>query len=390
MKKILLFISILMLSPSSLAESLKNSAGLANGDLKLINDIYAAILEKYVDEIKGADLLDACLSGMLSKAGPEARILNVGEFRNKDALDKRSGVGLELNIVNGEVRVINPIEGAPAFLAGVRAGDALVKINGIPVRGKSLNEIVSILRGPPGSKVTLSMLRPGKNALLDIDVFRKEIQVQTTALKLLPGDVVYIQVARLGERTPFELAHKLIEASSLRKIRGIILDIRNNKGGLLNSAVELVSIFLPQGALIVTTHGRDSVEGYAYRARDNKFAKFTGGFDRDLKSIPMVVLINDRSAAGAEIVASSMQDNNRAIVVGYPSVGVSTIETIISISDDSKALSLTTERWKRPKFLTMGTAGVIPDFVMPEIKEPNDVSTSSSDLFLLKAQSLLH
>jgi len=325
----------------------------------LFSDALAIIQSDYVDEISARDLIYGALKGMVSALDPHSQFMDPDTYNELkvDTEGKFGGLGIEITIKDGLLTIITPIEDTPAWQAGIKANDRIVKINNEITRDISLTESVKKLRGKPGEAVTLTILRESEKKLLEFKIVRDIIKIKDIKeAKILEEGVGYIRLVEFREGTSGQLDNAL---SDLKKngMNALILDLRNNPGGLLDVAVKVVEKFIEKEKLIVYTQGRKA-------AQDLKF------FSRNANPIldlPMVVLINEGSASASEIVAASLQDYKRAIILGIKSFGKGSVQTVIPLSDGS-GLRLTTSKYFSPLGKVIHGQGVAPDIVVEEGK----------------------
>ncbi|MFH1269824.1 MAG: S41 family peptidase [Candidatus Omnitrophota bacterium] len=345
---------------SSAAE--QNKAGKNKKDdlyrqVELFSDTLAIIDSEYVDETKPRDLIYGALKGMLSALDPHSQFMDPDTYNELkvDTEGKFGGLGIEITIEDGLLTVVTPIEGTPAWKVGLKPKDKIVKINGEITRDMTLTEAVKRLRGNPGEAVNISILRESEKKILDFKIVRDIIKVnKIKEAKILQDNIGYIRLAEFGENTAKDMD---IALESLKKegMNALILDLRNNPGGLLDAAVRITGKFLEKGKLIVYTKGR----------KQNQNMEFFSKEAHPITDMPMVVLINEGSASGSEIMAGSFQDHKRAIILGIKSFGKGSVQTIVPLSDGS-ALRLTTSRYFTPSGKLIHEKGIMPDIVVEE------------------------
>lgn len=328
--------------------------------LNLFGDIFERVRNDYVDTSDDAELIEAAINGMLAHLDPHSTYLNPKKFREMQVQTRGEfgGLGIEVTMENGLVRVVTPIDDTPAARAGVKAGDMITHLDGTPVLGMTLAEAVEQMRGAVNSRIKVTVLREGADQPLEIEIVRDIIKVQSVRTRP-EGEIGYIRVTTFNEQTEEGLKRgiaKLKEEIGADRIKGYVLDLRNNPGGLLDQAVAVSDAFLNQGE-IVSTRGRDDSNQQRYNARQGDLA--------DGK--PMVVLINGGSASASEIVAGALQDHGRAIVLGTDSFGKGSVQTIIPIQGQG-ALRMTTARYYTPSGHSIQAKGIIPDIKVQQAK----------------------
>jgi carboxyl-terminal processing protease len=328
-------------------------------ELRTFTDVYARIKKDYVEEVDDKKLLESAIRGMLAGLDPHSAYLNEEEFRELQigTTGEFGGLGIEVGMEDGFVKVISPIDDTPAQRAGVKAGDLIIRLNDKPVKGMSLNDAVNLMRGKKGTEITLTIVRDGVDKPLTIPITRDIIRVKSVKSQMLEPGFGYVRVTNFQAKT----AQNVIDAvEELREqngepLDGLVLDLRNNPGGVLNGAVGVSDAFLDEG-LIVYTEGRneESVLRYSATAGDV------------LEGAPMVVLINGGSASASEIVAGAMQDHKRAIIMGNKSFGKGSVQTILPIKADA-ALKLTTARYYTPSGHSIQAEGIVPDIALENL-----------------------
>ena len=334
--------------------------------LKLFGDVYERVRAEYVEEVGDRELIEAAINGMLTSLDPHSSYLDTEKYRDMQVQTRGEfgGLGIEVTMENGLVKVVSPIDDTPASKAGVQPGDLVTHIDGEAVMGMSLSEAVEKMRGPVDSRIDLRLLRKGREEPFDISLNRAVIKISPVRARV-EGDVAYIRLTTFNEQTASEMRDKLEETTTKigDKLSGIVLDLRNNPGGLLDQAVAVADAFLDKGE-VVSTRGRrpDSVQRFNARAGDIA------------KGVPIVVLINGGSASASEIVAGALQDQRRAIVMGTQSFGKGSVQTIMPLSGNG-AIRLTTARYYTPAGTSIQARGIVPDI---EVHQAN-VETLDDD-----------
>ena len=352
-------------------------AGKANEDrevykfLNLFGETFEKIKNNYVEEVPVKDLIESAIEGMLSSLDPHSSYLNDQELNELKVQTKGEfgGLGIEVTLENGFVKVIAPIDDTPASEAGILSGDLITHLDDEPVLGMTLSEAVAIMRGKVGSKIKLSVTR-NENESIDIEITRAIIQLKAVKARI-ENDIVYIRVSSFNQKVDIQIIDAIKKFKSKNNVVGYILDLRNNPGGLLDQAVSVTDIFLEKGE-IVSTRGRNEKEGSRYNA-----------VKKDLTNgLPLVVLINQGSASASEIVAGALQDHKRAIIMGTKSFGKGSVQTIIPSGSDV-AIKLTTALYYTPLGRSIQKTGIDPDILVEQAvltKIGGDNGRKESDL----------
>ncbi len=336
---------------------------LADVHLQNFAQVLDLIEQHYVEQKTSKEIIHGAIQGAVSTLDPHSAFMTPEEFRELqiETKGKFSGIGIEITLKDRTLTVVSPIEGTPAYRAGLRAGDQIVKIDGKPTRNLSLTEAVKMIRGPKGSKVTLTINRQGFPAPKDFPIVREIIPIRSVKARIIEGGLGYIRVANFQDQTDNDLKGYLAKMrQKLSPMKGLILDLRNDPGGLLEQAVQVADEFLGSG-LIVYTQGRSPQQNMRFYARP--------GQEGENREIPLVVLINEGSASASEIVAGALKDQKRAVVVGSKSFGKGSVQTIIPLEDGS-ALRLTTALYYTPSGQTIQDKGIVPDILVKEPEPP--------------------
>lgn len=319
-------------------------------------DLFGEVLERtknsYVEEVSDKKLIEAAINGMLMSLDPHSSFLDEQSFKNmtEQTKGKFGGLGIEVTTDSGLVKVISPIDDTPAFKAGIKAGDYITDIDGETVIGLSLSEAVEKMRGTPGTKVKLSIRRVNEKPI-EVTLKREEIKIQSVKSEIFSKDVLYVRITSFNEETDKMLEKAINDAKKSLKndLKGLVLDVRNNPGGLLDQAVNVSDMFIEQGE-IVSTRSRNESDTIKYMAKDNDI----------IKGLPIVVLINGGSASASEIVAGALQDHKRAIVIGEKSFGKGSVQTVMPLSATT-AMRITTSRYYTPSGRSIQAKGIEPD-----------------------------
>ncbi|HEX8899678.1 S41 family peptidase [Vitreimonas sp.] len=321
--------------------------------LELFADVLARVEQDYVTEINEEEAMEAAIQGMLASLDPHSSYMNATDYREMQTQTRGEygGLGIEVTSEEGVVRVVSPIDGTPAARAGIQAGDYLTAIDGESIVGLTLNDAVRRMRGEAGSSITVTVAREGTDPF-DVTLQREIINVRAVTARV-DGDIGIIRISTFNERTSDMLqdAIRTVRRDTGGRLRGVVVDLRNNPGGLLDQAIEVSDAFL-DGGEVVSTRGRQPEDVQRYNARRGE----------DLAGVPVVVLINGASASAAEIVAGALQDRNRALIVGTDSFGKGSVQTVIPLQGGRDgALRLTTARYYTPAGRSIQGAGITPD-----------------------------
>ena len=328
--------------------------------LNLFGDVFERVRADYVEETDDASLIDNAINGMLSSLDPHSSYLNPKNYRDMQVQTRGEfgGLGIEVTMENGLVKVVTPIDETPASEAGVRPNDLITHLDDEPIMGMSLSEAVEKMRGPVGTAIKLSIIREGRDEPFDISITRDKITIKSVRYRR-EGDIGYIRVTTFNEQTSSGLdeAVTALQKEIGANLKGYIIDLRNNPGGLLDQAISVSDAFLEQGE-IVSTRGRHSEDTQRYNSRGGDM---TGGR-------PVVVLVNGGSASASEIVAGALQDHRRATIIGTRSFGKGSVQTIIPLGSDG-AIRLTTARYYTPSGRSIQAKGIDPDLVVRQETE---------------------
>jgi carboxyl-terminal processing protease len=325
-------------------------------DLSLIDGVIQLVQRDYVHPVGARELTKDALKGMLNRLDPHSDYMDEREYHDSQTniSGRFGGLGIEISEQGGVPKIIAPIDGTPAARAGLQPGDLIVSIEGESAHGMNLDKVVRVLRGKPGTKVTITIAR-GDRQPFDVTITRSIIQVQTVKSKLEPNGIGYVRITEFGEQTPTDLKHALTQLNKQAggTLKGMVLDLRNDPGGLLTSAVAIAGDFL-KGGTVVTIKGRLPTDNHAYKADAGDTVEPTA---------PMVVLINGASASASEIVAGALQDRHRATIMGTQSFGKGSVQTIIPLNGHG-ALRLTTALYYTPGGRSIQGQGIAPDVVV--------------------------
>jgi carboxyl-terminal processing protease len=338
----------------------ETAASLPVEELRTFSDVFGRIKNDYVEDVEDKTLLENAVRGMLSGLDPHSAYLDQEQFKELQVgtSGEFGGLGIEVGMEDGFVKVIAPIDDTPAQRAGVEAGDLIIRLDDTPVKGLSLNDAVKIMRGKPGTTLRLTIVREGVEQPLKIDIKRDVIKVKSVKQRMLADGFGYVRISQFQSKT----AENMVDAvAELRKeaggpLKGLVLDLRNNPGGVLNGAVAVSDAFLKKG-LIVYTEGR---------VNDSKL-RFNATPDDILDNAPLVVLVNQGSASASEIVSGALQDHRRAIIVGNQTFGKGSVQTILPLSNGT-AVKLTTARYFTPSGRSIQAEGIKPDIELEQVR----------------------
>jgi len=361
---------------SALAQKSGAEAPLPLDELRQLADVYGLIKSDYVEKVDDKKLLSEAIAGMVASLDPHSVYLDQKDFAEmqEEVEGRFVGVGVEVAMEDGYVKIVTPIEDTPAYRAGIKAGDLITRIDNIPVKGLSLDDAIKRMRGEPHSKVMLTIARRGADAPWVVPVERQEIKVASVKGRMIEPGYAWLRISQFQEETVDEMAAKIKELYAQNPgIKGLVLDLRNDPGGLLPSAIGVSSAFLPQNEVIVSTKGQLPESNATFYGRREFYAVRPGAdplgkLPAALKTVPMVVLVNTGSASASEIVAGALQDYKRAIVLGSQTFGKGSVQTLRQLTEDT-AVKLTTARYYTPKGRSIQALGIVPDLKVDETAE---------------------
>lgn len=361
MKKFVLTLSLFVLIPFTAQQATAQNTSSHEETLKLLDlfgDVFDKVRRDYVEEVTDKKLIEAAINGMLTDLDPHSSFLNADDFKDMREQTKGEfgGLGIEVTMKNGLVYIVAPIDDTPAFNAGLKAGDYISHIDGEAVYGMTIGEAVKKMRGKPGSKIDIKIIREGEKKPLDIEITRDIITVNSVRAKTY-DDVGYLRITSFTENTGqslIEEIERIKKEVGKEDLKGFVLDLRNNPGGLLTEAINVSDAFLDNGE-IVSTRGRHPEDSQ----------KFSATFGDIADSNPIVVLINSGSASASEIVAGALQDHRRAVVIGEKSFGKGSVQTVIPLPSES-AIRLTTSRYYTPSGTSIQAKGISPDIIVEQ------------------------
>ncbi len=359
-------------------------------ELRQLSDVFGLIKSDYVEAVEDKKLLTEAISGMVASLDPHSAYLDKKAFKElrEGTQGKFVGLGIEVGMEDGYVKVISPIEDSPAYKAGLKAGDLITRLDSTPVKGLTLDEAVKRMRGEPNTKITLTVARKEEDKPLMITIVRQEIKVQSVKGKVIEPGYAWIRIAQFQEPTVDDLAKKINAIYQQDpSIKGLVLDLRNDPGGVLPGAIGVSAAFLPKDVPIVSTNGQLPDSKATYLARREYYGNRGGGdplarLPEQIKKVKMVVLVNSGSASASEIVAGALQDYKRATIMGTQTFGKGSVQTIRQLSADT-AVKLTTARYYTPNGRSIQAKGIVPDLLVDEYADGdgmNGMRLRESDL----------
>jgi carboxyl-terminal processing protease len=348
-------------------------------NIETFTSILSIVKKNYVDDVNSKDLITGAINGMLSSLDPHSAFLTPDLYKDlqMDTQGRFGGLGIEITVRNGVLTVVSPIEDTPAYKAGVKAGDQIIKIEDEFTKDMTLVDAVKKMRGNKGSKITISIKREGISELLNFDLVRDTIRVQSVRSRVLEEGYGYVRLAQFQERTDRDLQRSLEKLKEEKGgLKGLVLDLRNNPGGLLTQAVRVSDMFLESGMIVYTDGRLESQKQKYFAHKDGTWSNF-----------PIVVLINGGSASASEIVAGALQDHKRAVILGTKSFGKGSVQTILPL-DDNSALRLTTARYFTPKGRSIQATGIVPDIVIENPVQIPETKVENRDRPILREENL--
>jgi len=350
-------------------------------EIRQLTDVFGAIKNHYVEPVEDRKLIQEAISGMLTGLDPHSAFLNADAFKDLQTSTQGEfgGLGIEVAPEDGAVRVVAPIDDTPAFRAGIKAGDLIIKIDDKLTRGMPLSDAVKLMRGAKGTAVTLTVVRKGEANPLEFKLVRDVIRTQSVRSRIIEPGYAFVRISQFQERTVEDLVKHLNDAYKAGPLKGLVLDLRNDPGGLLHSAIGVSAAFLPKRALVVSTDGRmpDAKRRFVAAPEDYQRSRGEDVLARlppEVKTVPMVVLVNGASASASEIVAGALQDHKRATVMGTQTFGKGSVQTIIPLRTDGDrpaAIKLTTARYFTPSGRSIQAKGIEPDLPVDDTAQGN-------------------
>ena len=347
-------------------------AGLPIDELRPFAEVYSAIKQGYVEPVEDKKMISNAISGMLANLDPHSSYLDADAFKDLQVgtQGEFGGLGIEVGMEDGLVKVVSPIEDTPAYRAGIKSGDLIFKLDDTLVKGLTLNDAVKKMRGKPKTSIKLSILRKGETKPLEITLVREVIKVQSVKSKLTEPGYGWVRVTQFQDNTVAELAKHLTTLYKEGNLRGLVLDLRNDPGGLLNGAIGVSAAFLPPDVKVVSTDGRTEDAKQEFLARPRDYLRGTKedplrNLPAEIKKVPMVVLVNSGSASASEIVAGALQDYKRAVIMGTQTFGKGSVQSVLPLPGNT-AIKLTTARYYTPEGRTIQAKGIVPDIIVEE------------------------
>jgi carboxyl-terminal processing protease len=345
-------------------------------DLQQLAAVYSMIKSEYVEPVDDKKLLTDAISGMVSGLDPHSQYFDKKSYKEfrEGTSGRFVGVGIEITQEDGLVRVVSPIEGSPADRAGLKPGDLITKVDDTAVKGLALDEAVKRMRGEPGTKVTLTIFRKDESRTFPVTITREEIRTQSVKAKEMEPGYAWIRLSQFQENTVQDFATKARDLYAKNpNIKGLVLDLRNDPGGLLDAAVAISAAFLPEGSTVVSTDGQIAESKSVFKAEPGDYMRHHGddplkNLPAALKSVPLVVLVNEGSASASEIVAGALQDHKRATLMGRRTFGKGSVQTVRPLGPDT-ALKITTARYYTPSGTSIQARGITPDILIDDTAE---------------------
>jgi carboxyl-terminal processing protease len=347
-------------------------------ELQQLAAVFGMVKSDYVEPVDEKKLISDAISGMVAGLDPHSQYFDKKTFKEfrEGTTGRFVGVGIEIGMEDGLVKVVSPIEGSPAFRAGLKSGDLITKIDDTAVKGLSMDQAVKRMRGEPSTKVSLTVFRKAENRSFPVTIVREEIRVQSVRAKSVEPGYAWVRVSQFQDRTVEDFVRKLEDIHKADpNLKGLVLDLRNDPGGLLEGAVAISAAFLPKDAVVVSTNGQIPDSKSMLKASPEYYQR-RGGTDvlkrlpASLKSLPMVVLVNEGSASASEIVAGALQDHKRAVIMGSQTFGKGSVQTVRPLSAET-ALKITTARYYTPSGRSIQAKGIVPDIWLDETPEGN-------------------
>jgi len=381
---------LISLQLSAVAE--RSAAPLPIDELRSFTEVYGRVKNDYVEAVDDKELIEEAINGMLSGLDPHSAYLNEEAFTEMKVgtQGEFGGLGIEVSMEDGFVKVVAPIEDTPAWNAGLKSGDLIIKLDDSNVKGMTLNDAVKLMRGKPGTDIVLTVVRKGEPQPQTITVTRDIIQIQSVKYRMLEEDYAYFRVTQFQEHTGEKLGQAIekLFAENEGPMKGMILDLRNDPGGLLTASIGVSAAFLQKDKLVVYTEGRTNDARMRMYARPEFYARgpkgdYLANVPEAAKTVPMVVLVNGGSASASEIVAGALQDHRRAVIMGTQTFGKGSVQTILPLGNGT-AIKLTTARYFTPSGQSIQAKGITPDIIVEdatiETKENSPLMRKEADL----------
>jgi carboxyl-terminal processing protease len=350
-------------------------------ELQQLAAVFGMVKTDYVEPVDEKKLISEAISGMVASLDPHSQYFDKKSFKEfrEGTSGRFVGVGIEITMEDGLVKVVSPIEDSPAFRAGLKSGDLITKIDDTAVKGLSINDAVKLMRGEPRTKVLLTILRKDENRTFPVTITREEIKTQSVKTRMVEPGYAWVRVSQFQDRTVEDFARKVEDLYKAGPLKGLVLDLRNDPGGLLDAAVALSAAFLAENVTVVSTNGQladskftytASPQHYLRRGGPDPIARLTKNTNGALKTVPLVVLVNEGSASASEIVAGALQDHKRGTILGSQTFGKGSVQTVRPLGPDT-GLKLTTARYYTPSGKTIQAKGIVPDVMVDETPEGN-------------------
>ncbi len=347
-------------------------------ELQQLAAVFGMIKSDYVEPVDERKLITDAISGMVTGLDPHSQFFDKKTFKEfrEGTSGRFVGVGIEIGMEDGLVRVVSPIEGSPAFRAGLKSGDLVTRIDDTAVKGLTMDQAVKRMRGEPGTRVVLMIFRKAENRSFPVTIVREEIRVQSVRGKVVEPGYAWVRISQFQDRTVEDFVRRVEDIYKQEpNLKGLVLDLRNDPGGLLEGAVAISAAFLPDDKVVVTTNGQLPDSRATFKASPEFYLR-RGGTDplkrlpEALEKVPMVVLVNEGSASASEIVAGALQDHKRAVVMGAQTFGKGSVQTVRQLGADT-ALKITTARYYTPSGRSIQASGIVPDVMLDETAEGN-------------------
>jgi len=347
-------------------------------ELQQLAAVFGMVKSDYVEAVDEKKLITDAIGGMVAGLDPHSQYFDKKSFKEfrEGTTGKFVGVGIEIGMEDGLVKVVSPIEGSPAFRAGLKSGDLITKIDDTVVKGLSMDQAVKRMRGEPNTKVVLTVFRKSENRSFPVTIAREEIRTQSVRSKIIEPGYAWLRVSQFQDRTVDDFVRKLDEIYKQEpNLKGLVLDLRNDPGGLLEASVAISAAFLPSDAVVVSTNGQIPDSKATFRASPEFYVRRGGGdplrkVPEAVKKVPLIVLVNEGSASASEIVAGALQDHKRATIMGAQTFGKGSVQTVRQLSPET-ALKITTARYFTPSGASIQAKGIVPDVMLDETSEGN-------------------
>ncbi len=347
-------------------------------EIQQLSAVFGLVKTDYVEPVDDKKLITDAISGMVASLDPHSQYFDKKSFKEfrEGTSGRFVGVGIEITQEDGLIKVVSPIEGSPAFRAGLKPNDLITQIDETAVKGLALNDAVKRMRGEPNTKVTLTIFRKDESRTFPVTITREEIKTQSVKGKVIEPGYAWIRLSQFQERTVDDFVRKIEEIYKQDpNVKGLVLDLRNDPGGLLDAAVAISAAFLPENVTVVTTNGQLAESKSTYKAAPEYYQRRSGGdplrrLPAAIKSVPMVVLVNEGSASASEIVAGALQDHKRATIMGSQTFGKGSVQTVRPLGPDT-GIKLTTARYYTPSGKSIQAKGIVPDVMIDESEEGN-------------------